>query len=69
MSRGDLEWRPISSEEMTKRLNAARRERAETIARLFGRIGPALRGLVAGSSRDPSAGQGTPVSSMAARGR
>jgi len=69
MSRGDLEWRPISSEEMTGYLNAARRERAETMARLFGRIGPALRGLVAGASRDPSAGRGTPVNPMAARGR
>lgn len=65
MSRPTPEWRPVCTDELARLTEKARRERAETVAALFGQIGTWFRGLFGGSRRE----RPVPVARMAARGR
>ena len=69
MSRQDVQWQPISSEEMTQYLNKARRERAEAMAQLAGLTGTWFRGLFRGEARNDRAEPGFRPGHLATRGR
>lgn len=68
MSRQTIQWQPLSSEEMTRYLNKARRERAEAMAHLAGLTGAWFRGLFRSTPRT-DARNDVHLGHLATRGR